>query len=221
MPVYLDHKPVTQAAGTVSFGPVAIPDNLERFTLRLGRCTSQRPDLWAAPDTSVRIAVSLWIGGSKYEDYTPDTVTGGIVLGKNGQEAPEWTVSFWPIAMPCAACGNIYHPGIDYSRSLKHATIAFQAGKTITDVQNAETLFRGWYPKLAKAPIGQTLQDYRLRCLPVVQSPIDKTVTDYDAQLFARVFHTPTPAANPNRQVFATLTVTGPDLVTEVTAEST
>lgn len=83
------HVPLgTYQVGTYTFGPIATPNGLDGFDLRVGRCTTADPTIW--PDSGVVVTVDLQVsfdGGSTYSAIGANRWSqgGGIITGRDGE----------------------------------------------------------------------------------------------------------------------------------------
>ncbi len=86
----------TYQSGTRSFGPWAFPRGLNGFDIRIGRCTTDTPDLWTEPDTRIRVDLQFsFDGGATYTPIGDNSWEGsGGVVTKRGQEVAESVVSW-------------------------------------------------------------------------------------------------------------------------------
>jgi hypothetical protein len=83
-------------SGTRSFGPIATPNGLAGFDVRIGRCTSVDPTIWPNLATIVKLDLQFsYDGGVTYTPLGANSWEGGggIAVGRDG-EVPEAVLSW-------------------------------------------------------------------------------------------------------------------------------
>lgn len=82
--------------GIYTFGPIATPNGLDGFDIRVGRCTTATPTLWPNVSTTVKIDMQYsYDGGVTYTPLGANSfgpVPGGII-SSHGVETAEWVTS--------------------------------------------------------------------------------------------------------------------------------
>lgn len=214
----VDSEPVFIKTGTSWQSDYSLPDDCLGIAVRLSRYTSLRPELWASEKTIVKLQVSLYQNGNLVEAFSPDEISGGIGKGKDGKESPVSGHGFPLMPLLCDICGARFHPNQQYVKVqknmdspdylgeglLSHSTIALRQGKDLAAVIAATDQER--------LKQSATINDFKTITLPGWK----------DKEIFDRTFHEPVCVDKSGRSILVTIEVlSGPDLVTEISVEST
>lgn len=85
--------PVSISSGTQPFGPFNIQNSTERITLKLARCTTATPSLWADSNTAISVTLFVSVGQQEF-NVGGFTAVGGILLSRSGAELTHTTAGF-------------------------------------------------------------------------------------------------------------------------------
>lgn len=182
---------VNNLPGVTSLGPWTVLDGDSVLTFSFSNWTQ------VARTAALTVDISLDGAGSWDLLGSMNSAAGGVVK-------PRGPVSMTMAPLPVLCqCGVYYLPGVAaYDRSLDHSTVTLKAGVTLADLGQLVTR-----PLLSTAAFRKWIL-------------IDKQGRDIDDQYVDRVFHVPSPGANPPRQVRASLTVAGGRVTSTLTVTS-
>lgn len=195
---------ITLDEGIHQIGPFVLPDDEHQLHVGFTRWTKAN-GYWESEKTSLGVLSEITFdGGTNWQtlcEMFPNP--GGPDDNETGLRSGGLCGFILnPIPLICSLCGNHYLPGDSrYDRALSHSTVALKQTKTMQD-------FTATTKKQAA-----TAADFKMSILVVDN-------VDRDEEFLDRVFHTPVPVLPASRQVRLTLTVTGPQLITELIAES-
>lgn len=86
----------TYPNGTYQFGPVATPNGLNGFDIRIGSCTTADPTIWPNATTIVTLDLQFsYDGGATYTPIGANSWSqGGGIFESHGVETPERVLSW-------------------------------------------------------------------------------------------------------------------------------